>query len=151
LKALGVFIFCGSATLGVEAAGYDIDRVLELTNDMDKLNAYHFIKNRPNIPVVLPNQWENDDYLSNLVLEDYDLLYSNCPCSSLSQINRNASVDGDKNVHFYRVFNVVEKVKPKAFFIENAPTLVKLGYPIIKDMVNKLNHLYKFTIPRLRW
>lgn len=93
------------------------------------------MKNVEDVPVILPSQWENEEYLSNLKKENIDLMCCNCPCSSLSQINRNASVDGKNNIHFYRLFNVFEKVQPKVFVIENAPTLVKLGFPILRDLV----------------
>lgn len=149
LKAIGMFIFGGSASIGVMRAGYNIDRVLEMTDNMTtELNGYHFAKNFKEIPVITPSIWENEEYLKSLNNENYDLLYSNCPCSSLSQINKNASVDGKNNIHFYRVFDAIKTIKPKTFFIENAPTLVKLGYPILLDMVEKLSDDYRFTIIR---
>lgn len=147
-KALGVMIFGGSATFGAEKAGYKIDRVLEMTDDMHLKNAYHFAQNRKDIPLVPPSTWENVPHLQNLKKNNYDLLYANCPCSSLSQINRNASVDGANNVQFYRVFEVIKNVEPKAFIIENAPTFIKLGYPILLDCVEQLTDKYKFTVIR---
>lgn len=152
MKAVGNFIFAGSATIGVMNTGlFEIDRILEISDEIVEQNAKHFIHNYPDIPVVVPSEWENDYYLSNVNSKhDIDLLYSNCPCSSLSQINRNASVDGPANVHFYRVFNAVSKIKPKTFLIENAPTTIKLGYPILKDMINQLREHYRFTIVRDR-
>ncbi|MFW6008066.1 MAG: DNA cytosine methyltransferase [archaeon] len=146
--AIGMFIFGGSATFGTESAGYKIDQVLEMTDNMKEIHAYHFVKNRPDIPIMLPSEWENDEYLATLQIKNIDVIYANCPCSSLSQINRNASVDGDKNVEFYRVFNGIKKIRPKSFVIENAPTLIKLGYPIIQDMIEELGDIYKFTIIR---
>lgn len=148
LKSFGGFIFGGSASLGVMSAGYHLDKVLEMTENMKEINAHHFSKNFNDIPIVLPSEWENEEYLAILKGEKYDLGYFNCPCSSLSQINRNASVDGKNNAQFYRVFKVIRAVQPKAFFIENAPTLVKLGYPILKDMTKQLGDMYKFTIIR---
>jgi DNA (cytosine-5)-methyltransferase 1 len=148
LKAIGAFIFGGSASIGVMEAGFHLDQVLEMTEDMKEQNAYHFTKNFPSIPVMLPSEWENEQYFESLKKENYDVLVSNCPCSSLSQINRNAKLDGANNVQFYRVFNIINKIEPKVFFIENAPTLVKLGYPIIQDMTKELGNKYKFTVIR---
>lgn len=148
LRALGVMIFGGSATYGAEQAGYSIDRILEMTDDMHLKNAYHFTKNRSDISIIPPSTWENTPHLQNLKQNNYDLLYANCPCSSLSQINRNASVDGANNVQFYRVFEVIKNVEPKAFVIENAPTFIKLGYPILIDCVEQLRDKYKFTVIR---
>lgn len=147
-KAFGGFIFGGSASLGVMKSGYDVDRILEMTDDMLELNAYHFNKNFTNAPIVLPEEWENDDYLKQLKEKNYDFAYFNCPCSSLSQLNRNASLDGARNIHFYRVYNMIDKAEPKSFLIENAPTLVKLGYPLLKDMYAQLGEKYNFTVIR---
>ena len=143
-----MFIFGGSATYGVEAAGFHVDQILEMTDDMHLKNAYHFTQNRPDVNITPPSDWENTRYLQNLRTANLDLLYSNCPCSSLSRINRNASLNGEHNRQFYRVFNVIEQVQPKAFFIENAPALVKLGYPIIMNMVKQLGSRYRFTVIR---
>ena len=148
LRALGVFIFGGSATFGVEEVGYKVDQILEMTEDMKEQNAYHWTKNRLDVPIILPSQWENINYLNELKKENYDLIYANCPCSSLSQLNRNASLHGDKNAEFYRVFKVINHVLPKTFFIENAHTLLKLGFPILKDMIHQLKDNYRFTIIR---
>ncbi|MNM48968.1 Modification methylase HaeIII [compost metagenome] len=148
LNALGIFIFGGSATFGAEAAGFKVDKVLELTDTMHLESAYHFAKNRPDIPLVLPKEWENHQYLQDLNAKDYDLIYANCPCSGLSQINKSASVDSSTNIHFYRLFDSFKEIKPKVFMIENAPRLITMGYPIIKDMLDKLQSDYKFTILR---
>ena len=144
--AVNAFIFAGSFSIGVMKAGFNLKKVLEIADNQPETNAFYFIKNYPNIPVILPKEWENDEYLLNLRKENIDLMCCNCPCSSLSTINRNASVKGKNNIHFYRLFNIFEKMQPKVFVIENAPTLIKLGKPILNDLVNKLNHLYKFTI-----
>lgn len=148
LKAANAFIFAGSFSLGVMEAGFDLLKVLEISNSQLNENAFYFKKNVEDVPVVLPDEWENDAYLNALQAEEIDLMCCNCPCSSLSQINRNASIDGKNNVHFYRLFNVFERALPKVFVIENAPTLIKLGFPILKSMVQRLSSKYLFTIVR---
>ena len=130
LKSIGCMIFCGSQTIGNIEAGFSPDRILEISDQILENNALHFAKNYPNIPIILPSEWENDDYLLKLKKEDYDLFYGNCPCSGLSQISRSASVDNPTNVHFYRTFNAIKKIEPKVFFIENhkkCPDFVKSG------------------------
>lgn len=147
-KAVNAFIFGGSFSVGVMRAGFDLNRVLEISDTQPEENAFYFIKNVEDVPVILPSMWENDEYLNNLKNENVDAMFCNCPCSSLSQINRNASVDGKNNVHFYRLFNVFKHVQPKVFVVENAPTLIKLGFPILKDFVKELGDKYRFTIVR---
>lgn len=146
--AVNAFIFAGSFSIGTMKAGFDLKKVLEISDSQPEQNAFYFKKNVEDVPVILPSQWENDDYLDGLKKEKIDLMCCNCPCSSLSQINRNASVDGKNNVHFYRLFNVFKHVQPRVFVIENAPTLVKLGFPILRDMVDQLGDKYRFTIVR---
>lgn len=148
LKAVNAFIFAGSFSLGTMAAGFDLLKVLEISDDQLQSNAFYFKKNVEDVPVILPKEWENDAYLDALKSEEVDLMCCNCPCSSLSQINRNASVDGKNNIHFYRLFNIFKHVQPKAFVIENAPTLVKLGLPILKKLTEELGDMYRFTIVR---
>ena len=148
LKSIGCMIFCGSQTIGNIEAGFIPDRILEISDQILENNALHFHKNYPNIPVILPSEWEKDEYLLNLKKENYDLFYGNCPCSGLSQINKNASADNKVNIHFYRTFDAIKKIEPKVFFIENAPTLINTGYPIILDMVKKFKEKYNFTVIR---
>ena len=137
LKSIGCMIFCGSQTIGNMLAGFEPDRILEISEEIVNQNAYHFIKNYPNIPVITPNTWENDEYLNDLKKENYDLFYANNPCSGLSSLVKTASVDNPVNIHFYRVTNAISKIQPKVFFMENAPTAINLGYPILLDLFNK--------------
>lgn len=148
LKACGAFIFGGSQTIGHIQSGWDVTQILEMTNDMRYNNSYHFIKNYPNIPVVDPKDWNNETYLEKLKNEKYDLLFANNPCSGLSSINRNANVNQPINDKFFEVFNIIEKIRPKSFLIENAPRLVTMGTPILQKMVNDLHEDYRFTIIR---
>ena len=144
MKAIGMYIFSGSQTIGHLEAGWDVDRVLEMTEDMDETNAFHFVRNYE-IPIIKPSQWNNDEYLSSLKNE-YDLLFANPPCSGLSAINRNASADNDINKHIYEVANTINTIEPKTFLIENAPTLITKGAPILKDIQKILSDKYRVTV-----
>lgn len=143
MKAIGMHIFCGSQTIGHLLEGWKIDTILEISDEMLDQNAYHFIKNYPNIGVKKPSEYEgNEEYLDKLKSENYDLLYSNPPCSGLSQINRNASASCAINSNIYKVINMVSRIEPKTFLIENAPTLTTTGLPILKDLVKLLPNYY---------
>ena len=147
MKALGMYIFGGSQTIGHMLEGWEVDTVLEMTDEMIENNAYHFSKNYPNINIKLPKEYEdNKEYLDSLKKENYDLLFSNPPCSGLSQINRNANVNNDVNKYIYKVIDMVKTIEPKIFFIENAPTLVSTGLPILKDISKKLVDDYYLLI-----
>jgi DNA (cytosine-5)-methyltransferase 1 len=145
-KAVNVFIFGGSATIGTMNSGFKVEKILEISNTMREENAYHFIKNFNNIPIIDPKDWEKKSYLSQLKNENIDLMVSNCPCSSLSSINRWASIDGKNNIHFYRFFNIIKESQPKTFLVENSPNILKLGYNIILKMIDELSENYFFTV-----
>lgn len=147
-KVLGAFVFAGSATIGVMNNGEKPTHILELTDDMYLDNAMHFVHNHPEIPVVPPSIWENDEFLEMLKDQEYDLLYGNPPCSGLSLgVRGPQSHEKGPNCHQYRYLNIVQKVQPKAFMYENAPTLITTGKPILDDFVKTLTN-YNFTIIR---
>lgn len=147
MKAIGMYIFGGSQTIGHLLEGWKIDTVLEMTEDMPENNSYHFIKNYPNISVKRPSEYEdNTEYLETLKQANYDLLFANPPCSGLSSINKNASVNNSINQYLYKTIKMVKTIEPKVFFIENAPTLTTLGLPILKDIANETKGMYKLCI-----
>ena len=75
MKAVGNFIFAGRASIGVMNTGlFEIDRVLEITDEIVEQNAKHFMHNYPSIPVVIPSTWEKEGYRESI--KDVDLLYS---------------------------------------------------------------------------
>ena len=148
LKSCGIYIFGGSQSIGHLQCGWNINYILEMTEDMLENNSYHFIKNYPNIHVLKPSEWNRDSFLESLKNDNIDLLFANNPCSGLSYINRNSSIDQPINKRFYEVFDVIKNIQPKSFLIENAPALVSTGTPILKDMINELGDNYNFTIIR---
>ena len=93
-----------------------------MTDTMLDENAYHFHKNYPNIDIKLPKDYENNkEYLDSLRQQNYDLLFSNPPCSGLSSINRNANVNNPINNNIYKVTDMIDTIQPKTFLIEHAP------------------------------
>lgn len=149
LKVLGAFVFAGSASIGVMNNGVKPTHILELVDGMTEDNAMQFVHNYPEIPVVEPSVWEKPGYLEKLREEKYDFLYGNPPCSGLSLgAPGGQSVEKGPNCHMYRFLDIVDKVEPKAWMFENAPTLVSTGKPILADYVKRLGHKYNFTVIR---
>ena len=146
MNAIGCFIFGGSQTIGHIQEGWHVDRVLEMTDDMVDNNAYHFIRNYHSIDVIPRSEWDEERYIKYLKNEDFDLLFSNPPCSGLSSINRNANVNNDVNKYIYEVTNIINDIEPKTFLIENAPTLVTKGLKIVKDIQKTLTSKYRITV-----
>ena len=134
-------------SIGVMKAEFVPDRILEISDEMLEQNAKHFIHNFSGIPVIAPSEWDNEEYIKDLVKEDYDLMYSNPPCSGLSNINRNASASNEVNKYIYKFVDTVNIVKPKTFLMENAPTLISRGKIILNYLVSTLKD-YNITVIR---
>ena len=147
MRAIGMYIFGGSQTIGHLQSGWEVNTILEMTDTMLDKNAYHFHKNYPNIDIKLPKDYENNkEYLDSLRQQNYDLLFSNPPCSGLSSINRNANVNNPINNNIYKVTDMIDTIQPKTFLIENAPTLTTLGFSILKHVCKQLNDSYYILI-----
>ena len=87
-------------------SGYTVDRILEISDEIKQTNCYHFVRNFPNIPIILPSEWKSEGYVDTLAKNgEYDLFFANNPCSGLSRININASADNDVNHYFYDVID----------------------------------------------
>lgn len=148
MVAVNMFVFGGSATLGVEKAGFKVDRVLELVDDIDQANAFHWVRNRPDVPIIKPKEWESIEYLRDGLPKDVDYVFANPRCSGLSLINRNAGADAHQNEDFYRLNQALAVIRPRAFTLENAPTLISIGKPVIDRFLELLKKDYKFTVIR---
>lgn len=146
LNAIGMYIFGGSNSIAVMQSGYKIDRVLEISEDIKETNSYHFIRNYPDIPIILPSKWQSEGYLDSLCNNNYDLFYANNPCSGLSAVNRLASLHNPTNHYFYDVIHAISRIKPKHFLMENAPRLTTIGIPILYELYDTLKHDYNILI-----
>lgn len=140
-----MFVFGGSAYFGMKQAGVAVDTILEISDDVVKQNSYHLIKNEA-ANVVKRSDWEGK--LGDYHKENYDIMFSNAPCSGLSQINRNASADNDTNKYIYEAARAAMEIEPKVFILENAPTLATVGAPILKEITSMMKEKYYFTILR---
>lgn len=148
-KAINFCNYAGSGSIGVMKAGFKVDRILEISDEMvDNGAAQHFKHNYPDIPVIKPSVWDNEEYLSNLKNENFDLMYGWPPCSGLSSINQHASADNKMNIHLYKYADNVLAIKPKTFFLENAPTLVSKGKPVLNYIVETLSDEYYICVLR---
>lgn len=149
LKAINFCNYAGSGSIGVMQSGFKIDRILEISDEMvDHGAAIHFKYNYPEIPIIKPSVWDDEAYLSNLRKENYDLMFGWPPCSGLSQINQRASADNKMNIHLYKYADNVLAIRPKTFFLENAPTLVSKGKPVLNYIVETLSKEYRICILR---
>ena len=53
--AVNAFIFAGSFSIGTMKAGFDLKKVLEISDSQPEQNAFYFKKNVEDVPVILPS------------------------------------------------------------------------------------------------
>lgn len=138
----------GAITVGLEQAGFEVGEHLLIGENSLEANTRHLPHNHPDIKYTPPSTWEDEtlSYLRDGIPRDLQHTFVIPACSGLSAVNPHASADAAQNVHFYRGFKILEEVRPMTWTLENAPTLVDRGFPILRDMVRQLGHIYKFTI-----
>ena len=148
--ALSYCIFTGSNYMGCKStARFEQDMILENTDKCMEINSMHLAHNEKDLKIVGPSEHEVPEFRAALKAKNYDYFYGNPNCSGLSSINRQSSCENEKNQYMYKFFELVEDIKPKTFFLENAPALTGAkGFPILKDMANRLFKDYTFTICR---
>jgi len=150
-KAISYAIFTGSNYIGAMRTGrFDQDKILENSDECFAGNSKHLHENyKDTLEIVKPMDWKMEGYLGECKKCKYDYLYANPNCSGLSRINRNANADHYRNFSLMEAFENIKAIKPKTFFVENAPSLSgKLGWPILAKMAELLGDEYTFNVTR---
>ncbi|HPM74118.1 MAG TPA: DNA cytosine methyltransferase [Saccharofermentans sp.] len=149
-KAISYAIFTGSNYLGAEMIGkFEQDTILENTEGCLEGNSQHLKLNRPDLKILKPSEWDTPEYISKLKEEKYDYFYSNPPCSGLSAGSLAAHTESKMNDYLKRAFRLIDELRPKVFFIENAPTLLsKIGWPIIQEATCLLQNNYNLLFAK---
>ena len=120
LKALFLFSGAGGMDVGFEKAGVEV----VWANEINKEATETYRLNHPNSTII------NDDLvnqLSNLTIFEnkVDLVFEGSPCQGFSVAGKmNPSDESSQLV--WRFLDVVNIVKPRAFFMENVKVLAKL-------------------------
>lgn len=89
--------------------------------EYDKTIASTYIKNHPDIPVIV-DDIKNVDFSGKLKLGDADVIIGGPPCQGFSMAGariRNGFIDDPRNYLFKHYYNIVKNVKPKVFVMEN--------------------------------
>jgi len=122
LKAISLFTGAGGMDVGVINAGFDV--VLASEIDAHACNTYR--KNHPNTILIEGDIDENIDEIAQLENIDLDLVIGGPPCQGFSVAGKmNPSDPRSKLVFSY--CDVVERIKPKAFIMENVKALGSLA------------------------
>ena len=93
-RGINYCCYAGSGAIGIMEAGFDIDKILEISDEMvDNGASQHFRYNYPEIPVIKPSVWDDKNYLAILKNENYDMLFGWPPCSR-TFFNKSTCISG---------------------------------------------------------
>lgn len=117
MKIIDLFAGCGGLSLGFIKDGHTILKALEF--DSKIANTYK--KNHPEVDMIV-DDIKNVDITNTFSNGDADIIIGGPPCQGFSMAGariRNGFIDDPRNYLFKHYFNIVKRVKPKAFVIEN--------------------------------
>lgn len=113
LKVAGLFVGCGGLDYGFQKAGFKMEWANEVSADAAK--SYTSLVGHN---VIVDDIWNVLDDVPSV-----DILIGGPPCQSFSLVGKRLDADPrGKLVFAYQ--NAIERVKPKAFVLENVPGLM---------------------------
>lgn len=157
LKMVDMFCGSGGLSLGFTQEGF----VTSLANDIMECCVDTYAHNHPETPrnrIILGDikQVVNDieDLLNG---ENVDIVVGGPPCQGFSEANRQRVIDDPRN-HLYKSFvEVVKKVNPPFFVMENVKGMLSVADQVIDDfksigynVVAKILNAKDFGVPQNR-
>ncbi|WP_307979868.1 DNA cytosine methyltransferase [uncultured Senegalimassilia sp.] len=132
---IDLFAGVGGLSLGFEMAGFEV----ALANEYDPSIAEAYKKNRPNTKMIVED-------ITKLPIEEtfgpyqgkVTVVIGGPPCQGFSQKGMRKSINDPRNFLFRYYFEVVKKVKPEYFVIENVPNLLTTENGYFKDEIVEL-------------
>ena len=117
MNVIDLFAGAGGLSLGFVKDGYTIKKAVEF--DSNIANTYKM--NHPEVSVIV-DDIKNIDKTDVFQKGDADVIIGGPPCQGFSMAGsriREGFMDDPRNYLFKHYFNIVKKVKPKVFIMEN--------------------------------
>lgn len=141
-----MFSSAGVGETFLKEIGFDCVVANELEQKRAEFHAHLY----PNADMVygdICNENNFNDFVNKSILNNIDLLLATPPCQgfSLSGKNKNHKqmTEDARNFLIFKVFDAVDKIKPKYVLIENVPRFLKLKYQCEDDFCNIIDLLKK--------
>lgn len=132
---IDLFAGVGGLSLGFEMAGFEV----VLANEYDPSIAEAYVKNRPNANMIVADITELPvDETFGPYEGKITAVIGGPPCQGFSQKGKRKSINDPRNFLFRYYFEVVKRVKPRYFVIENVPNLLTTENGIFKDEIVNL-------------
>lgn len=136
LKMIDLFCGAGGLSLGFTQEGF----VTSLANDIQECCVDTYAHNHPETPrnkIILGDVKDVADNIENLVdVVSVDIVVGGPPCQGFSMANRQRLIDDPRN-HLYKNYvEIVRKVQPKFFVMENVKGMLSVAEQVKEDFRN---------------
>lgn len=132
---IDLFAGVGGLSLGFEMAGFEV----ALANEYDPSIAEAYVKNRPNANMIVADITElSVDETFGPYEGKITAVIGGPPCQGFSQKGKRKSINDPRNYLFRYYYEVVKRVKPKYFVIENVPNLLTTENGLFRDEIVEL-------------
>ena len=140
-----LFSGCGGLSLGFERAGFNV----VFANDINPISANTYINNI-NINKNYFYVGDINDVLKNypqyeMFFNDIDLLSGGPPCQGFSTANRQRMINDPRNILYKSFLEILSKVKPRFFIMENVKGMLNKIDEILNDFENNLGRAYNIS------
>ena len=132
LTVIDLFCGCGGLSLGFEKAGYHI--LLGIDNWKDALITFE--KNHKNSNTLCADLSELSalDVEKEICGKKVDVIIGGPPCQGFSIAGKRI-VEDDRNILYKSFVRMVEYFKPRAFVMENVPTILTIGQGVVRNSI----------------
>ena len=133
LKMIDLFCGAGGLSLGFTQEGF----ITSLANDIQECCVDTYAHNHPETPrdhIILGDIKQVVDNVEELLrYKDVDIVVGGPPCQGFSEANRQRLIDDPRNQLYKNFVQIVDKVKPKFFVMENVKGMLKVKDQVIED------------------
>ena len=140
MKVIDLFAGCGGFSTGFMKAGFQITHAVEF----DKQIAATYAKNHPDTSLIVDDIKNVDD--SDVFQKDMaDIIIGGPPCQGFSMAGariRGGFIDDPRNYLFKHYFNIVSRVMPKVFVMENVKGMQTMqNGEIFKEIISSFKNI----------
>lgn len=136
LKMIDLFCGAGGLSLGFSQEGF----ITSLANDIQDCCVDTYAHNHPETPrdhIVLGDIKDVVKNLDELLAgRSVDIVVGGPPCQGFSMANRQRLIDDPRNYLYKSYVEVVEKVRPKFFVMENVKGMLSVAEQVKEDFRN---------------
>ncbi len=136
LKMIDLFCGAGGLSLGFTQEGF----VTALANDIQDCCVDTYAHNHPETPrnkIILGDVKDVADNIENLVdIKSIDVIVGGPPCQGFSMANRQRLIDDPRNHLYKNYIEIVRKVQPKFFVMENVKGMLSVAEQVKEDFRN---------------